>query len=666
MPPPVDEQPVGNRLNPEPEAPQAPEPGPAGPPQGQANPSSKPRLQPAPGPEPREAMDPICLTSEMEPISEEVQKKRKVDATLVRFSAVHDEMVREERERRSRRARLMPWLNKDNDLDDALTEMGNSGPAPARATVNTAEHQSLADDDLESVPDDDQPPEKSGRSGRRLGKGASGGPPRKPPGGTGKNPAARRPPRKRNSKAVLGAKIGATGAAVLILVLTFMGWHARAQVENTPVAQVAALDENSSYIQDAQRQMGDENFLIVGTSTDNGVATPAVSTVMVAHIPTDRSQAVVVSFPTDLAVDRPACTRWNNQASATTAEQVAPQNDVALGAVYQVGGPKCLTEAVQSVSGLRINHFVGIDAAGFSSLVSQASGIPLCVKAPISDSVLGNVVGQTGQVTLSGQQALNFVQASHVTGDTLANHGQIHRQQVLMAAALRQAVSGQGLLLSTSKLNDFLATFTKSSFGQNMGVDDLITLAQSLQATDLGKVNFVTLPTTGTLDAAGAETPVTSDDNQLFGELINNSPLPGASGGTATTAGSNSVVDPKTIKIQVLNAGNTTDNIAKDTAAKLAGQGFQILTKGTDSPVAKTVIRYSADEQAAARTLSSSVPGATLQVDPSLNGAIILDIGPGFDGKVQAPSATGGSTATTGSGTAPQLSTVNAKDTGCA
>jgi len=637
---------IGNRLNPDVDTPaeaaqQAPKP------------PSKPRMKPAGGPERREDMDPICLTSEMEPISAEVQKKRKVDATLVRFSAVHDEMMREERERRTKRAKLMPWMKKDNEVDEVLSEMAKAGPLPASAP-ETAEHQPVFDDDEDDA---------EARSPQSRPAAKKGGPPRKPPAGKGKagGGGGNRPPRKRNRKAVLAAKLGATATAVLILAITFMGWRARAQVENTPVAQVAALDENSTAIQNAQRQMGDENFLIVGTSTANGVSNPTLATVMVAHVPADRSRAVLVSFPVDLSVNRPACSKWNNANQTTGTDQVAAQDGVALGAVYQAGGPKCLTETVQQLSGLRINHFVGIDSAGFASLVSEVAGIPLCVKAPLSDGQLGTVVGKAGQVTLTGQQALNFVLASHVSGDTVAAHNQIHRQQVFLAAALRQAVTADGLLLSTSKLNDFLATFAKSAFGQNMAVADLFTLAQSLEGTDLGKVTFVTLPTTGALDGSGNETLLTSEATQLFTQLINNAPL--TTGAGTTAASTNNPVDPKTIRIQVNSSGS---NLAASTATRLSDVGFQVVSKGTDPATQGTVIRYSADEQAAARTLNSAVPTATLQVDPTLNGAIILDVGPGFDGRVQTPSTTAANTTDTQASSSATLSTMNASDTGCA
>jgi hypothetical protein len=59
--------------------------------------------------------------------------------------------------------------------------------------------------------------------------------------------------------------------------------------------------------------------------------------------------------------------------------------------------------------------------------------------------------------------------------------------------------------------------------------------------------------------------------------------------------------------------------------------------------------------------LKAAVPGATLVEDPSMAGAIMLIIGPEFDGTVQSP---------TGGGPLPEvpenLATVNAGDVSCA
>jgi LCP family protein required for cell wall assembly len=587
-------------------------------------------------PERREDIDPSCLTTEMEAISEVVQQKRKVDATLARFSAVHDEMAEEERVRRGRRVKLMPWLGKDDDMEEALS---------VPPLGSTPEPEPLADE---------------------VDERASA------PGGTRLQEKLRR----RGSRTLRSTKIAVMGVAALVLVGCYFGWRAATHVTSSQIQEVAALDENSAAIIQGQKQYGDSNFLLVGTTSRPGASTTgdqSTNTLMVVHIPVDGSRAVIVSFPPNLQVDRPACKQWNNQTNQVGGD-VAAKPAVKLNSIYATGGPRCLTDTVQQVTGLRINHFVGIDLDGFRNLASSVGGVDMCVKAPLQDAALGAIVNRAGPVSLSGDQALNFVRADQIMGATgVADFTRIDRQQKFLAALLRKTIGQQNLLMDASLLNRFLGAFTTSTFGDNMGVSSLSKLATSLQGLALGRITFVTLPTTGTLNQAGDETVKADTSKQLFTAVIDNAPLPGEA--AATNAGANAATTnapaatPQNTKIQVINATNTL-NVATTTANALSQQGFVIVGKGGVPPpnIQQTLIKYAAAQQDQARLLASAVPSATLQVDPSMDGAIQLIIGPGFDHKVQAPQAGGsnGAAPSGGSEVPAQLSYVNAADTACA
>lgn len=588
-----------------------------------------------PGPERREDIDPSSLTSEMEPISEIIEEKRKVDATLARFSAVHDEMAEEERVRRSKRIKLMPWLGKDEDMEEAL--------APGGAKSMSGSYRP------DPEPEPSVPLDQSGpiSAVSRL--------------------QARRD--RQRGKTALGAKIAAGAVAVLILAVSFFAWRAKAAVTgNDQAIQVAALDENSPAILNAAKQNGDANFLLAGTTARPGAgAANTAGTVLVVHVPADGSRAVFVSFPPDLTVSRPACQQWDNQNNSAGASPVAAAQAVKLDSVYATGGPKCLTDTVQQVSGLRINHFVGVDLGGFSTLVDGVSGVSMCVAAPVRDATLGTVVGQAGPVTLTGDQALKFVRAANVPGDRQpAALAKITRQQKFLAALLRRTIGQQNLLMNTSLLNTFLGTFTRSTFGDNLDIGQLTKLATSLQGLSLGHVTFVTLPTGPAPDAAGNETLDVNNTKQLFSAVIDNSPLPGEtdSGQNAGT-GQNAQTDPHGVKVQVVNGiGDAAPGLAGNTADSLRAQGFSISQVSNSAGAKQTVIRYAAAQQAQARLLASSVPSAALQVDPTQLGAIQLVLGPGFDHKVVAPHA--GATNATASEAPPGLSYVNAQDQSCA
>jgi LCP family protein required for cell wall assembly len=667
-------------------------------------------------PERREDIDPASLTAEMEPISEMVVQKRKVDATLARFSAVHDEMVAEEEERRTRRKRLMPWLAKDDDLEEALSSKnvatptmlarpvsrpeddedeeegpaaypkGGSGAEAADGFDELADRHDADDrhqaDDVHHAdafrPADGFHPAGGSPSGTGFadesgfpeadgydaadadGDHESDGlpPTDEPPAGTAE-PAARSPRDKRISWGLKGLAIA---AAVAVLALTGIEWSTQT-TDNNQIQTVAALDENSPAIANGAKQSGDENFLFVGTNARAGVSSSGIvtDTVMVAHIPADRSRVEIVSFPGNLQVTRPPCASWNNATSSYSSTTEPAQDGVRLDAIYAIGGPRCVTDTVQELSGLRVNHFVGMDTQGFTDLAGALPQVSLCTKGSVVDDKLGTIIPRAGQTTLTPQQALNFVRADHVQGDAPGEYGKIARQQRFLAAVLRQVI-GQSVLTSPSKLNALLGVFSRSTFGANMDVSALITLAQSLQGVNLNQITFITLPTTGSDNAQGEATPLTDESTQLFNAIIGNAPLPGT---TPASQDSNSPLTPQGIKIQVLNGGDAQGGAASQASQKLKQQGFSVVNGGNSHNVDQTVIKYAAGDQAKAQLLGSAVPKAVLQEDPSANGAIELILGPNFDGNI-VTAKSGGATTNPGTPSPTALTTLSAADTSCA
>ncbi len=587
------------------------------------------------------------MTTEMDAIGEDVQKRRGIDHTLARFSAVHDEIQAEERQRKAKRRKLMPWRHDDDDMD-RLDEL------VAGQTIAVPQSSGEPGELAELLP----PPDADGSTRPQEKK------------------------TRRRTRSAVAVRVFAATAAILVFVATGIAWGFKSWVDASS-QQVDALDPNSDAIQDAAKQRGDENFLLVGSDTragaeaEDGVGSEdeivgaRSDTVMVAHIPANRQRAVVVSFPRDLEVTRPACEGWDPKTGDYTGEKKPAAEHVKLNTAYQVGGPKCVTKLVQQLSGLAINHFAGIDFHGFKDMVDAVHGVQVCVEQPLKDSILGTVVPVAGKnVTLSGNQALNFVRARHVQGDLTSDYGRIKRQQRFLSSLLRKAMSSE-VLLDPRKLTGFVEAFSKSTFGDNIGIDQMMVLGRSLQGIEAGRVTFITVPTVGEANENGNEDLRVDDTNSLFAAIREDSPLPGEKpeGGTQQVqaglrAAPSKPLDPKTIKLQVLNGGNPTGGIAGDTADDLAGFGYQIVWVDTaPETVNHTIIKYSKDSEAAARTVKSSVPDSELVEDPSLAGAVQLIIGPGFDRTVVAPGKGGGKAADP---LPKDLSTINGGDVSCA
>nr|WP_198151189.1 LCP family protein [Kibdelosporangium sp. MJ126-NF4]CEL12712.1 Cell envelope-associated transcriptional attenuator LytR-CpsA-Psr, subfamily A1 (as in PMID19099556) [Kibdelosporangium sp. MJ126-NF4]CTQ93576.1 Cell envelope-associated transcriptional attenuator LytR-CpsA-Psr, subfamily A1 (as in PMID19099556) [Kibdelosporangium sp. MJ126-NF4] len=662
------------------------------------NPSIPPALKrPEPPAErkplpPRRDVDAISMTTEMEAISEPVKEIRRVDATLARFSAVHDELAEEERLKKEKRERMMPWLKAESGDDE---EPDVLAAAPAAGTIDPRVADAPTVDQHEPVePTVHLEPAESPASSASNLDAEPPEPVRRTAGGGG----TRKPPR---SKYLRTGKIIAASIAGLLLVGSGAVWGGKEWIDGQ-FNEVAALDENSSDIQQSEAQRGDENFLMVGSDTragaeaEDGVGSAdnikgaRSDTIMIAHVPKDRKRVVMVSFPRDLEVQIPECDKYDSEAAKYTDQKSKPLKNQKINVAYFLGGPKCVTKVVQNLTGLKINHFVGIDFHGFKGMVDAVQGVEMCVEKPMWDNKLNTwIVEKPGEnVMLQGDAALNFVRARHVSTtkggkeDPTSDYGRIKRQQRFLSSLLRKSMSGQ-VLLDPGKLKNFVSAFTKATFGEGVDTDQLITLGRSLASVQAGKVTFITVPTVGESNDRGNEVLRDKDNKALFNAIINKAPLPGEQEGSAPQAQAGTtpqaaqaqqgqVVDPKSVKVQVLNAG-AKDGEARRAQTSLRNLGYQVL-QAVDSGAKRpdTVVRFGTDLNGAT-TVASSIPGAKLEKDDSLGGAVQVLLGQDYSGKVQAPSQATAGTPVPGTTTPPPaaeapkgLATVNAGDVKCA
>jgi LCP family protein required for cell wall assembly len=446
------------------------------------------------------------MTDQMEAIDDATAVRHKIDNTLARFSAAHDEMNAEEDERKKRRERLAA-------RPAALLEHTRTA---LQRVVATTPDPTAAKTEAEKAPQTRLQEKKQRRSERSI----------------------------------LITRIATAVLAGLILVGTGAAWGTKSWYDSQ-FNQVAALDENSADIQNAAGQTGDENFLMVGSDTragataEDGVgdATEAPGarsdTIMIAHIPADRQRVVMVSFPRDLEIARPDCNRWDPITSQYSNEKSPAQKIAKLNTAYAVGGPQCVTKVIQQITGMKMTHFVGIDFNGFKEMVDAVQGVTIHTDIPINDTVLGMVIPQAGDIRITGDQALNFVRARHVKGDLTSDYGRIKRQQEFIGSLLKTVMS-KDVMLNAGKITGFVTAFAKATFGDNLGVDQMLTLAQSMRGLNTEKISFLTVPTTGTSNTRGNEVLVPSKATAIFRALIENVALPDDKAPVSTTTATSS------------------------------------------------------------------------------------------------------------------------------
>ncbi|WP_245550771.1 LCP family protein [Nocardia paucivorans] len=448
--------------------------------------------------------------------------------------------------------------------------------------------------------------------------------------------------------------------ATVTLLVTGGAWS-YLQATNNSFTQVSALDENTENVIDAAAQLGDENYLIVGTDTragangELGAGTvedaegSRADTTMLVHIPANRQRVVVVSFPRDLDVSRPECQAWDNESSDYLDETYPAAVGDKLNAVYAVGGPKCLVTTIQKMTGSTINHFIGIDFAGFESMVDKIGGVEVCVSRPLIDGVLGSILEEPGRHRITGPTALNYVRARHVYGEERSDYDRIARQQRFLASLLRGALSSR-VMFDPVKLNGFVSAFRDATFVDKVTTDDLLTLGRSLKGLDAGAVTFLTIPTAGT-NSYGNEIPRESDIKAIFRAIRDDQPLPGekppaAAANTApatpTPAPQYTAVDPSTVSLLVSNGSGVT-GAARTAAAELSNVGFSIYNTDnySEGNSTETKIRYSSGHEAEAATVASAIPGVTVEVDDTLGGIVEVVLGENYQGIVNEPTPVG-------------------------
>ncbi|MFD4259299.1 LCP family protein [Streptomyces sp. NPDC058534] len=343
----------------------------------------------------------------------------------------------------------------------------------------------------------------------------------------------RRKPRARRRKALLVAAwsaagivvLGGTGAGVLYFKLN-------GNLTSVDIDQALGADRPE------KTDNGSQNILVLGSDTRSGGneklgggtddGTARSDTAMIVHVQKGHKKASVVSIPRDTLIDRPACTGTNG------GEQPAADG-VMFNSAYSTGGAACAVKTVESVSGLRMDHYLEVDFSGFQNLIDDLGGVEVTTTEKIKDPD-SHLDLTAGTHTLDGEQALGLVRTRHGVGDG-SDLGRIQLQQAFVKALVEQ-VNDVGVLGNPKKLYDLADTATKTvTTDSGLGsVNSLMSFASGLKGISPEGMNMVTLPVI--YDPADANRVLMQKDKaqQVWTALKNDRPIP-ASATEGTAAG---------------------------------------------------------------------------------------------------------------------------------
>ncbi|MFK4098935.1 LCP family protein [Streptomyces sp. NPDC019531] len=241
---------------------------------------------------------------------------------------------------------------------------------------------------------------------------------------------------------------------------------------------------------------GSENILVLGSDTRSGSnkklgggtddGSARSDTAMIVHVYEGHKKATVVSIPRDTLIDRPECTD-------TEGTEHDAASDVMFNSAYSTGGATCAVKTVESLTGIRMDHYLEVDFSGFEKLVDELGGVTVTTTKNIKDTD-SHLDLKAGTHKLTGEQALGLVRTRHGVGDG-SDLGRIQLQQAFIKALVKQ-VKSLGVLTSPKKLYDLADTATKTvTTDSDLGsVNSLVSFASGLKGISPANMTMVTMP----------------------------------------------------------------------------------------------------------------------------------------------------------------------------
>lgn len=259
------------------------------------------------------------------------------------------------------------------------------------------------------------------------------------------------------------------------------------------------------------------NILILGSDSRDPENTSGsrTDTIILAHLPKDRSSAQLISIPRDTWVHIPP-----------TKDGKRGNRKAKINAAFAWGGVPLMVQTVEEFTGVRIDHVALVDFAGFKEIIDALGGVEIEVERSFTSTHSLNPNGRRefvkGRQTMDGAAALDYARERYAFAD--GDFTRIKHQQQVIKAILDKAASG-GLLTSPSKLNAFIqATADAVSVDETLSLFDM---AMDLRHLRGGNLTFFTSPTKGT-GRVGSESVVFADTEKakVFYDAVRRDAVP--------------------------------------------------------------------------------------------------------------------------------------------
>jgi LCP family protein required for cell wall assembly len=351
---------------------------------------------------------------------------------------------------------------------------------------------------------------------------------------------------------------------------------------------ILGSDSRAGLTADEQNQFGTDED--IGGSNRSDV-------IMLVHTDPRLRKAIVLSFPRDLWVDIPG--RGFDKINS------------AFSGGLEGGGAQLVAKTVEELSGLKINHVLYVDLAGFQGIVQALGGVTMCIPAAMTDPLTGLDV-QAGCQTLDGYQALAYVRTRHQPCDLVPDFARISRQQQFLRAVLNRLLSPSEIAKAPSLIRPVARNLVTT---KGFDLADVIYLVKQLEGISTGAVEFRAVPAVGGFEGTLSVLYPDPVAEQIFARIRKGEPLGNLGVDLAGTA-------PSEANILVPVVDHGSGGTAEEVETVLSDAGFDIspgivdyVTYGSD--VKGSVIAYKAGNQSEAEVVQKYFPNLQLLEVPA-------------------------------------------------
>ncbi|TQK20735.1 LytR family transcriptional attenuator [Microbacterium sp. SLBN-154] len=338
------------------------------------------------------------------------------------------------------------------------------------------------------------------------------------------------------------------GIVVAVVLVSGLGVSAYAYYDLTTsfASDAVELEGQGSVPPDIGAIEGGVNLLLVGTDEcepeyaylfgDRCTGPDAEGQLndvnMLLHISDNPRRVTVISFPRDLMVSIPSCTREDgSETGGSSYEQI--------NSAWGYGGLNCVVKTVSQLSGMSIPFAAKVSFGNVIDITDAIGGVDVCIgNGGMRDRYTG-IDWAAGPRNVQGVEALQFLRTRYglENGSDLAR---ISNQQQYMSSLARKLVSEEVLTNPSTLLR--LATTVVDNVTPSQSLTNPVTMVQiarAVQGVPFEEMVFVRYPVFDDPSNANRVVPDEAAAEQLWAALEANQPLqltsdPNLSGGVIT------------------------------------------------------------------------------------------------------------------------------------